>query len=396
MSETPPNPDVRCTLPDEEAKQRLRFIRSTLANRYAGAEELADGYVLTFHGCEKTLTAVSRFVANERRCCSFAEYTVAVSPPYDETELTITGPEGTKAQFDTLIDLLASPPTDDGDPPAAEGRRGDGTDHRTVVRDRYAEVARPTGDESPESCCDGTAGSDRDRSHRSRLMGYSEDDLDRVGPGANLGLGCGNPTGIASLTAGDTVVDLGSGGGFDCFLAAQEVGEDGHVIGVDMTPEMVETARKNVEENAVSNVEFRLGEIEHLPVADTAVDVVISNCVVNLSPDKSRVFEEAFRVLRPGGRVAIADIVVTADLPEEVRTGPESVAACIADGATIGELESVLRDAGFANIGIEPTEKSETLVREWDAGRDLSEYIAAVTIEARKPETAGEPTNGPE
>jgi len=161
---------------------------------------------------------------------------------------------------------------------------------------------------------------------------------------ANLGLGCGNPTAIASLEPGETVLDLGSGGGFDCFLAAREVGPDGRVIGVDMTPEMVERARENVEKNDADTVEFRLGEIEHLPVADESVDAIISNCVINLSPRKPQVFREAFRVLGPGGRLAVSDVVQTAPFPDDVRLDPSSVSACVAGAATIDEVESMLTD----------------------------------------------------
>lgn len=263
------------------------------------------------------------------------------------------------------------------------------TDRRRGVRERYGEVATRS-----TSCCEETGASsccgDSDRNgeaavDHSRAMGYSDEELDAVEPGANLGLGCGNPTAIASLTDGDTVLDLGSGAGFDCFLAAQEVGETGRVIGVDMTPEMVERARENVEKNEVTNVEFRLGEIEHLPVADESVDVIISNCVVNLSPEKSRVFAEAFRVLRPGGRLAISDVVQTARLPAEVKTDPASIAACIAGASPISELESILEDVGFEAVSIEPRAESETFIREWDDERDASDYIVSATIEGRKP-----------
>ncbi|PSP59046.1 arsenite S-adenosylmethyltransferase, partial [Halobacteriales archaeon QH_7_66_37] len=213
----------------------------------------------------------------------------------------------------------------------------------------------------------------------------SEDDVEAVEPGADLGLGCGNPTAIASLDPGETVLDLGSGAGFDCFLAAEEVGTAGQVIGVDMTPAMVEKARENVEKNDATNVAFRLGEIEHLPVADATVDVVISNCVVNLSPDKPQVFREAFRVLRPGGRLAIADVVKTAPFPETVRLDPDSVSGCVAGAARIAALESMLADAGFVDVVVEPKDDSEAFIREWDDQRDLSDYIVSATIEARKP-----------
>ena len=276
-----------------------------------------------------------------------------------------------------------SPETDDSEEiGAAEQRR--------LVRDRYGGIAggSTTGcggaDDAASSCCSddsdqGTAGS------QAQAMGYAEDDVEAVEPGANLGLGCGNPTAIASLDPGETVLDLGSGAGFDCFLAAEEVGSAGQVIGVDMTPAMVEKARENVEENDATNVAFRLGEIEHLPVADATVDVVISNCVVNLSPDKPQVFREAFRVLRPGGRLAIADVVKTAPFPETVRLDPDSVSGCVAGAARIAELESMLADAGFVDVVVEPKADSEAFIREWDDQRDLSDYIVSATIEARKP-----------
>jgi SAM-dependent methyltransferase len=203
-------------------------------------------------------------------------------------------------------------------------------------------------------------------------------------------LGCGNPRAIASLNTGESVLDLGSGAGFDCFLAAQEVGETGRVIGVDMTPEMVEKARENADENGSGNVEFRLGEIEHLPVADGSVDVIISNCVVNLSPNKPRVFEEAFRVLRPGGRLAISDVVLTAAVPHEVRADPESVASCVAGASTIDRLETMLTDAGFEAVAVSPKDDRDEFIREWDDEYDVSEFLVSGTIAARKPDTADE------
>jgi SAM-dependent methyltransferase len=212
-----------------------------------------------------------------------------------------------------------------------------------------------------------------------------------VADGANLELGCGNPNAIAELTEGETVVDLGSGGGFDCFLAAREVGEDGHVIGVDMTPEMVERARANVEQNDFENVEFRLGEIEHLPVSDERADAIISNCVINLSPRKGRVFEEAYRVLRPGGRLAIADVVMTADVPSELRRAdPESVAACVAGASTIEELREHVESAGFESVSIRPKEDSEEFIREWSDEYPLEAYLTSAVVEAEKPREVDE------
>ncbi|WP_232686382.1 arsenite methyltransferase [Halobacterium zhouii] len=259
----------------------------------------------------------------------------------------------------------------------------DPAEQRAAVRERYGSIASES-----SSCCGGTADAPSTADapdDRARDLGYSDDDVDAVEAGANLGLGCGNPTALASMNAGDDVLDLGSGGGFDCFLAGREVGVEGSVVGVDMTPEMVEKARENAAENDAGNVEFRLGEIEHLPVADETVDVVISNCVVNLSPDKPRVFREAYRALRPGGRLAISDVVLTADLPDDVRADPESVAACVAGASPIPDLEAMLADAGFEGVVIEPKDDSESFIREWDAERDLSEYVVSATIEAEKP-----------
>jgi ubiquinone/menaquinone biosynthesis C-methylase UbiE len=235
-------------------------------------------------------------------------------------------------------------------------------------------------DGGDESCC-----SDSATDTGSEQLGYDEADLDAVAKGADLGLGCGNPKAFADMTVGETVLDLGSGAGFDCFLAAREVGEEGRVVGVDMTPEMVSKARENVSKNDASNVEFRLGEISHLPVADETVDVVISNCVVNLAPEKRRVFEETYRVLEPGGRLAISDVVQTAPFPEDVRMDPDSLTACVAGASTVDALAELLDAAGFEAVEIEPKSESESFIDEWDAERDLSEYLVSATIEARKP-----------
>jgi arsenite methyltransferase len=290
---------------------------------------------------------------------------------------------------------------------------------RAAVRERYARIARgertpvdesgvseeteSTEEESTEDastsatgggcssaggCCESASVSD-DRDAYDRALGYSDSELDAVAEGANLHLGCGNPTALASLETGETVLDLGSGAGFDCFLAAQEVGPTGRVVGVDMTPEMVEKARENVRKNEATNVEFRLGEIEHLPVADDSMSVVISNCVVNLSPDKAQVFREALRVLRPGGRLAISDVVLTAEPPEPLAPDPDSVAACVGGASSIGALESMLRDAGFEDVSIRPKDDSE-FIREWSDDRDLTDYLVSATIEGRKPDSTAQ------
>jgi ubiquinone/menaquinone biosynthesis C-methylase UbiE len=216
-------------------------------------------------------------------------------------------------------------------------------------------------------------------------MGYSEDDVTTVPEGANMGLGCGNPQAIASLQPGETVLDLGSGGGFDCFLAAKAVGPEGHVIGVDMTPDMISKARENATKSRDRNVEFRLGEIEHLPVADGSVDVIISNCVINLSPEKPRVYKEMFRALKSGGRIAISDIVATAPLPDDMRQDLELHAGCVAGASQIAEIETMLEQAGFVEIAVKPVEASRELIRQWAPDRPFADFIVSATIEAKKP-----------
>ncbi|WP_115891702.1 arsenite methyltransferase [Haloferax sp. Atlit-48N] len=259
---------------------------------------------------------------------------------------------------------------------------------RQLVRERYAGIAS-----SDQGCCsdvgldvaDDSGCCDDDSQSESERLGYDADDIASVADGADLGLGCGNPKAFAAMTPGETVLDLGSGAGFDCFLAAQEVGADGHVIGVDMTPEMISKARENVAKNDSRNVEFRLGEITHLPVADETVDVVISNCVVNLEPEKQRVFDDAYRVLKPGGRVAISDVVQTAPFPDDVAMDPDSLTGCVAGASTIGKLEKMLDRAGFEAVEIAPKDESTEFISDWEADRDLGEYLVSATIEARKP-----------
>lgn len=248
---------------------------------------------------------------------------------------------------------------------------------RQVVRHLYSHAAA-SGCCGP-SCCSGPA------PDLSPQMGYSREEMEAVPDGANLGLGCGNPQAIAALKTGEVVLDLGSGAGFDAFLAARQVGESGHVIGVDMTPEMLSKARANAITGGYRNVEFRLGEIEHLPVADNSVDVILSNCVINLSPDKPQVFIEAFRVLRPGGRLAISDVVAMAELPEHIRADLALHAGCIAGASTIAALESMLQAAGFAHIHISPKLESKALISQWHNDGSLAEYIVSATIEAIKP-----------
>jgi SAM-dependent methyltransferase len=257
---------------------------------------------------------------------------------------------------------------------------------RRVVRDSYAKVAGASdageccGVEN--SCCGVPA--DINSLHSVRL-GYSEEDLDCVPDGADMGLGCGNPRAIASLRSGEVVLDLGSGGGFDAFLAAREVGESGRVIGVDMTSDMLSKARRNAETAGFSNVEFRLGEIEYLPVADNSVDVIISNCVINLSPDKPRVFREALRVLKPGGRLAISDVVATAVLPDDVKDDPKLHASCVSGAALIDDLQAMLEAANFSDVRITPKDESREFIRDWVPGSGVEDYVISAHIEAVKP-----------
>jgi arsenite methyltransferase len=259
---------------------------------------------------------------------------------------------------------------------------------RTSVREHYGKVAtRESGCGCAPTCC--STESDRSASHQpsavARALGYSASDTSEAPDGANLGLGCGNPLAIASLKPGQTVLDLGSGGGFDAFLAAKAVGASGRVIGVDMTPEMLAKAHRNKEKAGYGNVEFRLGEIENLPVSDNSADVIISNCVINLSPEKSRVFQEAFRVLKPGGRLALSDVVALAPLPEKIRSDLALHAGCVAGASTIEDLEATLASAGFQSIRITPNPKSRAFIQEWFPDSRVEDYIASATIEAVKP-----------
>jgi len=246
---------------------------------------------------------------------------------------------------------------------------------RTRVRSAYAKVANGAGGCSV-GCCGTTASG-------SLAMGYSAEEVSSAPEGADLGLGCGNPQAIAELRAGETVLDLGSGAGFDCFLAAKRVGRSGKVIGVDMTPEMVTKARVNARKVEATNVEFRLGEIEHLPVADGSVDVVLSNCVINLSPDKGAVFREAFRALKAGGRLAISDVVALEDMPPELARSVEAMTGCVAGSAKVPELEVLLHEAGFESVKIMLKNESGAIIAQCMPGAER--YVASATIEGRKP-----------
>ena len=220
-------------------------------------------------------------------------------------------------------------------------------------------------------------------------MGYSEEDLDSVPKGADMGLGCGNPRAIAGIQTGETVLDLGSGGGFDCFLAAAETGKSGKVIGVDMTPTMISKARENADKGKYTHVEFRLGEIENLPVADSTIDVIISNCVINLSPDKPRVFSETFRALRAGGRLAISDVVASTELPDSIRNDLQLYSGCMAGASQINELLSILEEVGFVDINISPKDESKEFIKDWAPDKGVEDYVLSASIEAIKPASNG-------
>ena len=259
---------------------------------------------------------------------------------------------------------------------------------RQNVRQSYAQVAEASnqGNSCGEgaSCC-GITDDAAINALVSTRFGYTEDDLENVPEGADMGLGCGNPRAIASIKPGETILDLGSGGGFDCFLAAAETGESGQVIGIDMTPTMISKARNNAVKGKYDHVEFRLGEIEHMPVANDIVDVIISNCVINLSPDKKQVFSEAFRVLKPGGRLAISDIVTSTELPEDIRNDLALYSGCMAGASIISELQNILEQSGFENIKIAPKDESKDFIKDWAPGRGVEDYVLSATIEAVKP-----------
>jgi len=273
---------------------------------------------------------------------------------------------------------------------------------RNAVRENYGKVAErgaaaagcsPAETSNGGGCCGtttGCCGSSDDNvvlsaQQVSAALGYSQGELTSVPDGSNLGLGCGNPQAIAAIRPGEVVLDLGSGAGFDSFLAAQAVGNTGKVIGVDMTPEMIQKARANAQKTDHRNVEFRLGEIENLPVADDSVDAIISNCVINLSPEKERVFAESYRVLKVGGRLAISDVVATADLPESARADLSLYTGCVSGAAPITELKKMLKRVGFTDIAIKPKDESREFIRKWVPGSRIEDYVVSATIEAIKP-----------
>ena len=258
------------------------------------------------------------------------------------------------------------------------------TELKDLVRARYGGIAASAdATEATSSCC--TPAARPDVHAKAREMGYSADELAVAGDGANLGLGCGNPQAIAAMQPGEVVVDLGSGAGFDCLLAGRRVGDTGRVIGVDMTHEMLKKARDNAARVGAANVEFRLGELEHLPIADATADVIISNCVVNLVPDKAQVFREAFRVLKPGGRVAISDVLNIAPLPDDLRADPALLCGCIAGAIPADRVDLLLRAAGFVDVQIDVKPDSREMVASWAPGRGIEKCVASAIVAARKP-----------
>ena len=271
---------------------------------------------------------------------------------------------------------------------------------RKIVREGYAEVAK-----RQTSCCDTSAAScscstTPTSEELSSRIGYSKEEMNSVPEGANLGLGCGNPTALASLKEGETVLDLGSGAGFDSFLAANKVGKSGKVIGVDMTPEMLDKARENARKGKYGNVEFRLGEIENLQAADGSVDIVISNCVINLSPDKKKVFEEAFRVLKPNGRLMVSDIVLLKELPEVIRKYVQAYIGCVAGAEMKNKYLGIIEEAGFQKVKVieesvfpidyvisDPTAKKIIKASKMPAEKikEMSSTVASIKVSALKP-----------
>jgi SAM-dependent methyltransferase len=257
---------------------------------------------------------------------------------------------------------------------------------KTMVRSRYGNIAAAdtAGCCAPAaSCCAPTTPADA--AGKARAMGYSDADLAAIPDGSNLGLGCGNPQAIAALRPGETVIDLGSGAGFDCFLAARAVGPAGHVIGVDMTHEMLAKARANAARIGAGNVEFRLGELEHLPVADGTADVILSNCVINLVPNKPQVFQEAFRVLKSGGRLAISDVVNTAPLSADLQGDADLLCGCVSGAAPAAQIEAWLAAAGFQQVAVTPKPESREMIAGWAPGRGVENFVVSASIEARKP-----------
>ena len=260
------------------------------------------------------------------------------------------------------------------------------TDIRQAVREKYGEIAKGESGCCAPGCC---GGNDAATTRKiGEYIGYGADALAAIPAGANLGLGCGNPLAHAAVRPGETVLDLGAGAGMDAFLAAREVGPSGTVIGVDMTPDMVERAGENARQAAVGNVDFRLGEIERLPVADASVDLVISNCVINLSPDKPAVFAEAFRVLKPGGRMVVSDLVLKQPISDDVRHSVEAYVGCVAGASLKHDYLAMMRDAGFADVTVAHESAYTVGLETLPAGsaeRDAFAAVVSVKVKARKP-----------
>ncbi len=260
---------------------------------------------------------------------------------------------------------------------------------REFVRTRYGAIAEQA--DEGAGCCGAKeasscgCGGGQDGPSYTEKLGYTAEEIASAPAGADLGLGCGNPVAIASIRPGETVLDLGSGAGFDCFLAARQLAGTGRVIGVDMTPAMLTKARANARKGKFTNVEFRLGEIEALPVADASVDLIISNCVVNLSPEKPRVWREAFRVLKSGGRLAISDVVASKPLPVELRAKLDAICACVGGATPVDELRADLAAAGFGRIEIAPRESSREYIRHWTEAAAVGDFVVSATITAYKP-----------
>ena len=265
------------------------------------------------------------------------------------------------------------------------------TSIKEAVKKNYGAVAKGEANLFPstsccsakKSCCVGSGSVDH--AEYARQLGYTEEDIKlEVASGANLGLGCGNPIAIASLSPGEIVLDLGSGAGFDCFLASEKVLPTGKVIGIDMTEAMVQKARGLASSRGCTNIEFHLGEIEHLPLPDNSVDVVISNCVVNLSPNKLKVFQEAARVLKSGGRLAISDVIATRELPVNIKNDLSLYTGCMAGAITINKLEETMRSCGFGDVRIQVKEDSRSYIGQWAPGSNAEDYVATAYIFAYK------------
>jgi len=256
---------------------------------------------------------------------------------------------------------------------------------REHIRKSYAKIALK-GAKGGGCCCSSDCCNENstDIKGSSINLGYSEKDLVNIPIDANMGLGCGNPIAIAALKEEEVVLDLGSGGGFDCFLARRQVGENGYVIGVDMTPEMIKLSRNNLQKSGYTNMEFRLGEIENLPVADASIDVIISNCVINLSLEKEKVFNEAYRVLKSGGRLSISDVLATAELPQRVKEDLSMMAGCIAGAEYIETIRAILENVGFCDVEMSPKDNSKEILKSWAPDKNVEEFVASYIIEAKK------------